>query len=105
MGKEKSRDYWYHDHQPTCGCPSKKVDWNYPVPDEKVMVLHTLVISLQMSEKGHCASILHRKLEYKEIGIVLCIFNGIKGVRFILLKKKLVEKNIQSCTEVEHYEF
>ena len=92
--------------------------WEYSAPDSAVMVLHTLVISPKVSGKGYgkafvafyeayalsrnCpylrmdtnarnirARAMYRKLGYKEIGIVPCVFNGIDGVQLVLLEKKL----------------
>ncbi len=95
-----------------------KGDWEHPASDEEVMVLHTLVISPSASGKGYgktfvkfyeeyaiengCAYLrmdtnehntnaraMYKKLGYKEIGIVPCVFNGIEGVGLVLLEKKL----------------
>lgn len=94
--------------------------WNYDAPDEKVMVLHTLVISPKASGKGYgkafvrfyekyaflnaCpflrmdtnaknsqARAMYKKLGYQEIGTVPCVFNGIEGVELVLLEKKLCQ--------------
>ncbi len=96
----------------------KGANWRYNVSDDEVMVLHTLVISPGVSRKGYgrkfvkfyenyaqsqgCsflridtnekninARALYRKLGYNEVDIVPCIFNGLKGVRLVLLEKKL----------------
>ena len=92
--------------------------WNYDVPDEKVMVLHTLVILPKASRKGYgrafvkfyeefakeqgceClrmdtnernvrARAMYKKLGYEEIGIVPCVFDGIAGVNLVLLEKRI----------------
>ncbi len=92
--------------------------WEFDAPDEKIMVLHTLVVSPKESGKGYgtkfvdfyekyalehgChylrmdtnaknsnARKLYKKLGYKEIGIVPCVFNGIEGVSLVCLEKKL----------------
>lgn len=92
--------------------------WEFRVPDSAVMVLHTLVISPKVAGKGwgkafvafyedyalsqNCpylrmdtnarntrARAMYRKLGYREIGIVPCVFNGIEGVQLVLLEKKL----------------
>lgn len=92
--------------------------WEYPAQDREVMVLHTLVIAPQAFGKGYgtafvkfyeevalagnCpflrmdtnaknlrARAMYRKLGYREIGIVPCVFNGIEGVQLVLLEKKL----------------
>ena len=84
------------------------------------MVLHTLVIAPQAFGKGYgkafvkfyedytlsqgcCylrmdtnarnlrARAMYKKLGYKEIGIVPCVFNGIDGVKLVLLEKRLPE--------------
>ncbi|MBP3414619.1 MAG: GNAT family N-acetyltransferase [Clostridia bacterium] len=96
----------------------KNARWNHPAPDDKVMVLHTLVISPKASRKGYgknfvafyeqyacqngCpylrmdtnakntrARNMYQKLGYEEIGIVPCSFNGIDGVNLVLLEKLL----------------
>ena len=92
--------------------------WDYDVPDDQVMVLHTLVVSPKVGKKGYgsrfvgyyeqfalehncqylrmdtneknrAARTLYKKLGYKEVSIVPCEFNGIKGVRLVCLEKKL----------------
>lgn len=92
--------------------------WMHPCSDDQVMVLHTLVISPKAQGHGygkafvsfyedyarrnHCpflrmdtncrnqsARALYHKLGYREIGIAPCVFNGIEGVRLVLLEKAL----------------
>lgn len=92
--------------------------WEYPAPADQVMVLHTLVISPKHFGKGYgsgfvrfyeeyalangCpylrmdtnainlkAQAMYSRLGYKAIGTVPCVFNGIPGVRLMLLEKKL----------------
>lgn len=94
--------------------------WNYVVSEREVMVLHTLVIAPTHSGKGYGKSFvnfyeryavsqgchylridtqaknkkaraMYKKLGYKEIDIVPCIFNGIKDVQLVLLEKKLLD--------------
>lgn len=93
-------------------------NWDYPADDSQVMVLHTLVIAPEAMGKGYgpqfvtfyedyarsqncCylrmdtnarntrARALYKKLGYREIGTVPCVFNGIPGVPLVLLEKKL----------------
>lgn len=93
--------------------------WEYPISDDKVMVLHTLVVSIRPGHRGSGTEFLnfyemyagehgcnylrldtfaknsvarafYRKHGYREIGIVLTVFNGIPGVNLVLLEKKLV---------------
>lgn len=93
-------------------------NWEYPAEDSQVMVLHTLVIAPEAMGKGYgpqfvkfyedyalsqncCylrmdtnarnarARALYKKLGYREIGTVPCVFNGIPGVPLVLLEKKL----------------
>lgn len=93
-------------------------NWEYPADDSQVMVLHTLVIAPEAMGKGYgpqfvtfyedyarfqncCylrmdtnarntrARALYKKLGYREIGTVPCVFNGIPGVPLVLLEKKL----------------
>jgi GNAT superfamily N-acetyltransferase len=92
--------------------------WEYPAPDEEVMVLHTLVVSpkvmtsgigrefvnfyeefarqngcpylrMDTNERNERARAFYKKVGYKEIDIVPCIFNGIEGVNLVLLEKRL----------------
>ncbi len=92
--------------------------WNYDVPEQEVMVLHTLVISPKVSGKGYgrcfvdfyeqyalshnChylrmdtnainqrARTLYKKLGYQEVGIVPTAFNGIENVQLVLLEKRI----------------
>lgn len=93
-------------------------NWHYAASDDKVMVLHTLVISPGASRKGYgqrfvafyenyaqsqgCdflridtnekninARALYRRLGYNEVDIVPCVFNGLEGVHLVLLEKKV----------------
>ncbi|MBP3448564.1 MAG: GNAT family N-acetyltransferase [Clostridia bacterium] len=93
-------------------------NWQYDAPPDRVMVLHTLVISTRASGKGYgrkfvdfyeqyaleneCpylrmdtnernvrARNLYRKLGYREIGIVPCTFHSMTGINMVLLEKKL----------------
>lgn len=99
----------------------QKAAWQYDISDDKVIVLHTLVISPHASGKGYgskfvsfyedyalrcgcpvlridtnekntIARSMYRKLGYREADIVPCVFNGIEGVRLVLLEKKLDDK-------------
>ena len=92
--------------------------WEYEAPEDRVMVLHTLVIDPQAPACGlgrafvafyeqyarehGCpylrmdtnvrnvrARAFYQKLGYKEIAVVPCLFNGLKGVELVLLEKKL----------------
>lgn len=92
--------------------------WEFPAPDEEVMVLHTLVVSptamsggvgrefvefyekyalengcpylrIDTNERNERARGFYKKVGYKEIAIVPCVFNGIEGVNLVLLEKKL----------------
>lgn len=97
----------------------QNANWKYIVPDNEIMVLHTLVISPQEAGKGYgkkfvsyyeeyarshgChylrmdtnekninARALYKKLGYEEIDILPCIFNGIPDVHLVLLEKRLI---------------
>ena len=94
--------------------------WEFPAEESQVMVLHTLVIAPRAFGKGYgkafvkfyedyalsqgCpylrmdtnarnlrARAMYKKLGYREIGIVPCVFNGIEGVQLVLLEKRLPE--------------
>ena len=96
----------------------KKGKWHYQVQDKHVCVLHTLVISPDISGKGYgkifvkfyedyarkmgwdelrmdtnernqIARSLYKKLGYQEIGIVPTVFNGIPNINLVLLEKHL----------------
>lgn len=95
-------------------------NWEFDVPGSEVMVLHALVISPKAAGKGYgkgfvafyeeyarsqnChylrmdtnarnirARAMYRKLGYREIGTVPCVFNGIEGVQLVLLEKRLMK--------------
>lgn len=92
--------------------------WKYPVPDNRVCVLHTLVISpvargkgygrefirfyedyvlqhgctelrIDTNERNLAARAMYSKYGYQEIGIVPTTFNGIEGVNLVLLEKQI----------------
>jgi len=93
--------------------------WDYDVADDQVMVLHTLVVYPRLKGNGYgskfvdfyeryalekgclylrmdtnarnvIARRLYKKLGYKEVSIVPCVFNGIEGVQLVCLEKKLL---------------
>lgn len=93
-------------------------DWRYAAPDDRVMVLHTLVVSPRAAGRGlgsrfvgfyedyaraHGCAVarldtnaintparaLYGKLGYREAGIAPCDFNGIPGIHLVLLEKQL----------------
>lgn len=92
--------------------------WEYDVPDDQVMVLHTLAVDpacprrgygrefvkfyeqyalengkpylrIDTNERNTVARAMYKKIGYREVGIVLCDFNGILGVRLVCLEKKV----------------
>lgn len=92
--------------------------WEYDVPDDKVMVLHTLVIDpfekgcgfgtafaefyeryalahgcnylrIDTNARNTAARRFYKKLGYKEIAVLPCVFNGIPDVDLVLLEKKI----------------
>ncbi|MDD6233881.1 MAG: GNAT family N-acetyltransferase [Lachnospiraceae bacterium] len=92
--------------------------WMYETPDDKVCVLHTLVIDPKAAQKGYgrkfidyyeeyakmhsfselridtneknkVARAMYARLGYKEIGTVPTVFNGIPDVNLILLEKRI----------------
>lgn len=92
--------------------------WRHKVPDEEIMVLHTLAVHPDYLKKGYgsrfmefyenyalehqCrylridtqeknigARAVYRKLGYTEQGVVFDTFNGIPNVRLVCLEKKL----------------
>ena len=96
--------------------------WSEDVPDDQVMVLHTLVVSpayggkgigrafvsfyealaagkgcrwlrMDTNAKNARARAMYRTLGYTEIGTVPTTFNGIEGVQLVLLEKACPENN------------
>ena len=92
--------------------------WTADAPDDKVMVLHALVVSPKIKGKGYgtafvefyekyalengcpylrmdtnaknaVARSLYKKLGYSEVSTVPCVFNGIDGVQLVCLEKNL----------------
>ncbi len=92
--------------------------WRYPAGEERVLVLHTLVVDpaaagrglgrafisfyeqtareaerpylrMDTNERNRRARKLYASLGYREIGSVPTVFNGIPGVNLVLLEKKL----------------
>lgn len=99
----------------------REANWRYNAPDSAVMVLHTLCISPKAGRKGYgrafvayyeryalshgcrClrmdtnernanARALYAGLGYREAGVVPCVFNGLEGVRLVLLEKYLTKE-------------
>ncbi len=93
-------------------------DWLFPCEEERVMVLHTLVVHPDAGRQGigrafvlayeayaaehRCtvlrmdtnaintaARTLYHGLGYREAGIVPCTFNGIPNVQLVLLEKRV----------------
>lgn len=96
----------------------REASWEYPVPDDQIMVLHTLVVDPYRSGKGYgkqfvkfyedyalehgcpylridtnarniTARTMYAHMGFKEVGIVPCNFNGIPDVNLVCLEKKL----------------
>lgn len=96
----------------------KNVCWNFEAKEDEVMVLHTLAIDPEFGRRGYgkkfvefyekyalennckclridtnskntIARALYKSLGYIETDVVDCVFNGIPGVKLILLEKKL----------------
>ena len=96
----------------------RQANWTHDVPDDQVMVLHTLVVDpalkgrglgtafvafyeqyalehgcrylrMDTNERNVGARALYKRLGYREIGILPCEFNGIPGVNLVLLEKTL----------------
>ena len=98
----------------------RKVDWEHDLPDDKVLVLHTLAVDPSAAGHGYgtkfvafyeklakdtgCAGLrmdtnrintpartLYAKLGYKEVGEIPCTFNGIEDIRLLCLEKFIGE--------------
>ncbi|HBN55560.1 MAG TPA: GNAT family N-acetyltransferase [Lachnospiraceae bacterium] len=92
--------------------------WEYDAPEDQVMVLHTLVVSPAEKGKGYgsafvsfyetyarehgcrflrmdtsvknlAARALYKKLGYKEVSVISCIFNEIRQMDLVCLEKRL----------------
>nr|WP_315019769.1 GNAT family N-acetyltransferase [uncultured Aminipila sp.] len=99
----------------------KNCNWTYQVQDDEIMVLHTLVVDPEKSNKGYGKKFVefyeefsaqsgieylrmdtnaknlgarkfYKKIGYQEVGVVSCEFNGIEGVQLICLEKRLFHK-------------
>ena len=91
--------------------------WQYDAPDEQIMVLHTLVVDPRVKGRGlgrafeafyerhaleqgypylridtnarnTAARRLYAHLNYREIAVIPCVFNGLTGVEAVLLEKR-----------------
>lgn len=96
----------------------KQANWLFDASDEKVMVLHTLVVDPKESGRGYGrefiafyedyarangaevlrmdtneintpARMLYKRLGYREAGIIPCDFNGLRNIMLVCLEKKL----------------
>ncbi len=96
----------------------KGAPWRYDVPEDQVMVMHTLVIDpfvkghgygrefaeyyeqyalskgcqylrIDTNARNTAARAFYKKLGYEEIDIVPCEFNGIPDVKLVLLEKRI----------------
>ena len=92
--------------------------WQYSAPDDRICVLHTLVIHpaakgrglgrafvafyenfartmncpelrMDTNARNSIARALYKRLGYREIGVVPTTFNGIPGIDLVLLEKNL----------------
>lgn len=93
--------------------------WKYTCDDSEVMVMHTLnidpleagkgygkafveyyekyakdngckVLRIDTQERNTCARALYRKCGFIEAGTCECVFNGIPGVRLVMLEKAVI---------------
>lgn len=100
----------------------EKGEWQYDAADEEILVLHTLTVDplaggkgigrafvdfyeklakererpylrLDTNAKNARARKMYKSLGYKEIGIVDTTFNGIAGVKLVLLEKTIEVKS------------
>ncbi len=96
----------------------EEATWEFEAAPENVMVLHTLVVDPQCAKSGigtemvafyekyalenGCPELrmdtnarnaiarkLYKKLGYKEVSIVPCVFNGIPDVQLVCLEKRI----------------
>ena len=93
-----------------------QVAWRYAVPDERVLVMHTLTVDptaarrgyarqmlafyedeagrqgcqalrIDTNEKNAVARAMYARHGYIESGIIPCVFNGIPGVNLVCMEK------------------
>lgn len=98
----------------------RSADWEHEVPDDKVLVLHTLAVDPsaagrvygtrfvafyeRLAGESGCTELrmdtnrintpartLYAKLGYREVGEIPCSFNGISDVRLLCLEKFIGE--------------
>ena len=96
----------------------RQAPWAYAAPDDRVCVLHTLVIAPERAGRGYgkaflayyeqfaaahgctelridtniknsAARSMYRRLGYTEIGVAPTVFNGIPDVQLVLLEKHI----------------
>ena len=96
----------------------EKATWEFAAEEHEVMVLHTLVVNpscikggigtkmvafyeeyakqhncfelrMDTNANNHIARRLYKRLGYKEVSVVPCVFNGIEGVNLVCLEKHL----------------
>ena len=96
----------------------EEANWEFEATEDEVMVLHTLVVNPSYIKGGigtkmvafyedyakqhNCFELrmdtnannaiarkLYKRLGYKEVSIVPCVFNGIEGVNLVCLEKNL----------------
>lgn len=96
----------------------KDANWQHPVEDSKVLVLHVLVVDPLEQGKGYgkafvkfyedyakehrCLALhmdtqernafarkMYNKLGYDEVGVVTCVFNGMPNIHLVCLEKYL----------------
>lgn len=94
--------------------------WQYPAEDREVMVMHTLVTDPRYKNKGYGSAFadyyeqyaiaqgcrylhidtnernlnargFYKNRGFREIGVCPCDFNGLMGVRLVLLEKRIEE--------------
>ena len=95
-----------------------EVNWQYPAPDDQVLVLHTLTVDpacqgrgyareflafyedmarsmgctalrIDTNAKNAAARAMYAKHGYIESGVIPCVFNGIPGVDLVCMEKRL----------------
>ena len=95
-----------------------EVDWQYPAPDDRVLVMHTLTVDPALSGRGYArqflefyercarewgcevlridtnarnrrARAMYARHGYRESGVIPCVFNGIPGVALVCMEKRV----------------
>ena len=66
-----------------------QMDWAYPAPPDRVMVMHTLTVDPDRGGQGYGRAFVCLLYTSDAADDTPCVFNGIPGVNLVCLEKKL----------------